>query len=97
MTRAEEADASCWRGSAKSRPNRPRSGLLHHCLGRDLHSMSEYFQKWRGKVAYREMKTVNPVAYDEVNGLIVIITSRFIHAYKKPKAEFLSRSSIGVT
>jgi hypothetical protein len=59
-------------------------------IGRDLKSMSEYFQKWRGKATHRDTDTGNPVAYDEANGLIVIITSRFIHAYKKSKAEFFT-------
>jgi hypothetical protein len=52
--------------------------------------MSGYFQKWRGKATHRDTDTGNPVAYEEANRLIVIITSRFIHAYKKSKAEFFT-------
>lgn len=58
-------------------------------IGRDLKAMAEYFKGWRGKGTHRDSRTGNPVAYDEDKGVIVIITSRFIHGYKLPKADFL--------
>ncbi|MGW3117507.1 hypothetical protein ACWDBW_10195 [Streptomyces sp. NPDC001107] len=58
-------------------------------IGRDLKAMAEYFKGWRGKATHRDSRTGNPVAYDDDKGVIVIITSRFIHGYKLSKADFL--------
>jgi hypothetical protein len=37
----------------------------------------------------RDSRTGNPAAYDDEKGVIVIITSRFIHGCKLSKADFL--------
>lgn len=59
-------------------------------IGRDLTGMAEYFQKWRGKATHKDSRTGNGVAYDDDKGVIVIITARFIHGYKLPKADFMT-------
>ena len=57
-------------------------------IGRNLQAMADYFKKWQGKATHIDTEKKNPVAYDEDEGLIVIIQGYRIHAYRLPVGKF---------
>jgi hypothetical protein len=64
--------------------DKPEDAAAHDLpgIGRNLQAMADYFKKWQGKATHMDTDKKNPVAYDEDNGLIVIIQGYRIHAYK---------------